>query len=98
MQDRKMILMSELNLTNKRVMIREDLNVPIHEGRITSDERIQRALPSLRMLLKQTAAVIVLSHFGRPKEGEWDAAFSLKPVADALSSALKTNVVLIKNW
>lgn len=90
--------MSALDLANKRVMIREDLNVPIQDERITSDERIRRALPAIQTLIKQNAAVMVLSHFGRPKEGEFDVAFSLAPVAEALSKALGQEVRLVKDW
>ncbi|MCB1828162.1 MAG: phosphoglycerate kinase [Coxiellaceae bacterium] len=90
--------MADLDLSNKRVMIREDLNVPMQEGRITSDERIKRALPAIQSLIKQNAAVMILSHFGRPTEGKFDHEFSLAPVADALSNALDQTVRLEKDW
>lgn len=80
--------MSDLDLNGKRVLIREDLNVPIKEGMITSDQRLQAALPTLTAALKAGAAVIVLSHLGRPKEGEFDPNFSLQPVAEYLKQAL----------
>lgn len=90
--------MADFNLSHKRVMIREDLNVPIHNGQISNDERIQRALPTLRNALAANAAVMVLSHLGRPTEGEYDAQYSLAPVADALSKELGCEVVLVKDW
>jgi phosphoglycerate kinase len=90
--------MSALNLANKRVMIREDLNVPMQDGEITSDERIRRALPTIQAALSQNAAVIVLSHLGRPIEGEPDDQYSLAPIAAALSQALQQEVPLIKDW
>lgn len=79
-------------------MIREDLNVPMKEGVITSDERILRALPTLKQAIDQGAAVIVLSHLGRPAEGSYDAEFSLAPVALALSHALGQQVLLKRDW
>jgi phosphoglycerate kinase len=76
--------MGEIDLNGKRVLIREDLNVPIKDGMITSDQRLQAALPALEMALKANAAVMVLSHLGRPVEGVVDSIYSLKPVADYL--------------
>ena len=90
--------MSELDLTNKRVLIREDLNVPIKDGKITSDARLQAALPSLRLALEAGARVMVMSHLGRPKEGEYETEFSLAPIAEYLSQALGQEVVLQKEW
>ncbi|WP_131669708.1 phosphoglycerate kinase [Psychrobacter pygoscelis] len=84
--------MSELELTNKTVLIREDLNVPIKAGRVTSDARLQASLPTIKLALEKGAAVIVSSHLGRPKEGEFDAAYSLAPVADYLSEHLSTEI------
>ncbi len=83
-----LINMSDLSLNQKRVLIREDLNVPIKDGMITSEQRLQAALPTLRSALEQNAAVIVLSHLGRPEEGKCDPRFSLKPVAEYLSAHL----------
>ncbi len=80
--------MSDIDLNGKRVLIREDLNVPIKEGMITSDQRLQAALPTLNNALNAGAAVIVLSHLGRPREGIFDPDFSLQPVADYLKSHL----------
>ena len=91
--------MNSLDLKNKRVLIREDLNVPLDEqGNITSDLRIQAALPTLKKALNAGAAVIVMSHLGRPREGQYDAAFSLAPVAKRLSELLHHEVPLIKHW
>jgi phosphoglycerate kinase len=83
-----LIQMSTIDLSGKRVLIREDLNVPIKEGIITSDQRLQAALPTLQTALEAGAAVIVLSHLGRPKEGEFDPNLSLQPVAEYFKKAL----------
>ncbi len=80
--------MSELNLTDKVVLIREDLNVPIKEGKVTSDARLQASLPTIKMALDKGAAVIVCSHLGRPTEGKPEAIYSLAPVADYLTDKL----------
>jgi phosphoglycerate kinase len=90
--------MQDLDLSGRRVLIREDLNVPIKDGQITSDARIQAALPSLRMALEKGAAVMVMSHLGRPKEGEAAAEFSLQPVAQRLSQLLGQEVRLVSDW
>ncbi|OGV49449.1 MAG: phosphoglycerate kinase [Legionellales bacterium RIFCSPHIGHO2_12_FULL_42_9] len=92
------IKMTELDLHNKRVLIREDLNVPIKAGLITSDQRLQAALPTLCMALEKGAAVIVLSHLGRPEEGKIDKRFSLKPVADYLAKNLAYPVHFATNY
>ena len=91
-----MRLMRELDLAGRRVLIREDLNVPLSKGAIGNDARIRAALPTLRYALDQGAAVIVVSHLGRPVEGVADPAFSLAPVAKTLSSALGIPVPLVK--
>lgn len=83
-----LIKMSDLDLRGKRVLIREDLNVPIKDGIITSEQRLQAALPTLRSALEAGAAVIVLSHLGRPEEGKRENRFSLQPVADYLATHL----------
>ena len=88
------IRMSELDLRNKRVLIRQDLNVPIEDGRITSEQRITASLPTLRLALEKGATVLVTSHLGRPKEGEWSEADSLAPVAARLSELLGRDVPL----
>ena len=91
--------MTDLDLAGKRVLVREDLNVPIDEtGRITSEQRITAALPTLRCLLDQGAAVIVMSHRGRPVEGEFSEAQSLAPVAARLGELLGTEVRLERDW
>jgi phosphoglycerate kinase len=90
--------MSELELAGKRVLIREDLNVPIKDGRVSSDARIRAALPSLRLALEQGARVMVMSHLGRPIEGEAAPEFSLAPVADHLSDLLGQPVSLVQDW
>ncbi len=90
--------MSELNLSNKRVLIREDLNVPMDSGRISDDTRITAALPTIQQALSQQAAVILVSHLGRPKAGEFDPQFSMLPVANRLSDLLEQDVAVIKDW
>lgn len=81
-------LMQDLDLKGKRVVIREDLNVPMKDGRISNDKRIRAALPTIRMALDKGAGVVLLSHLGRPVEGEFDPKFSLAPVAERLSALL----------
>jgi len=92
------IRMSDLDLRGKRVLIREDLNVPVKDGRITSEQRIKAALPTLRLALEKGAAVMVTSHLGRPKEGVWSEADSLAPVAARLSELLGVPVPLKRDW
>ena len=93
-----LIKMSDVDLAGKRVLIREDLNVPIKDGMITSDQRLQAALPTINAALKAGAAVIVLSHLGRPKEGEFDPNFSLQPVADYLKDILTYPVRFVSDY
>ena len=93
-----MRLMHELDLSGKRVLIREDLNVPIKNGCVTSDARLLATLPTIRQALKSGAAVMLMSHLGRPEEGVWEDHFSLAPVAHRLSELLGVPVVLIKDW
>ncbi len=90
--------MADLDLAGKRVLIREDLNVPVKDGRITSEQRIQAALPTMKLALEKGAAVMVMSHLGRPKEGTWTAEDSLAPVAARLSELLGREVPLVKDW
>ncbi len=90
--------MSDLDLRNKRVLIREDLNVPIKEGAITSTQRLEAALPTLRDALHKGAAVMVTSHLGRPKEGVFSQADSLQPVAAWLSDKLGKPVKLVRDY
>lgn len=93
-----MIRMTDLDLAGKRVLIREDLNVPLDDGRVASDQRIRAALPTLQAALSQNAIVLVMSHLGRPAEGEHDAKYSLAPVADRLGELLDREVRLGKNY
>lgn len=90
--------MTDLALNNQRVLIREDLNVPLKDGRITSDARIRAAIPTLKLALEAGARVIILSHLGRPTEGEYDEAASLAPVAEHLSGLLDQKVPLVQGW
>ena len=92
------IKMTDLDLAGKRLLIREDLNVPVKDGKVTSDARIRAALPTLQHALKSRAKILVMSHLGRPKEGEFDEQFSLAPVATRLSELLDRPVPLIRNW
>ena len=91
-------LMTDLDLKDQRVLIREDLNVPIVDGKITSTARLRAALPTIRHALEQGAQVILMSHLGRPSEGEFSEEFSLAPVADYLERLLGEQVVLINDW
>ena len=91
-------LMTELDLASKRVLIREDLNVPIKDGQVTSDARIKAALPTIQQAVKAGAKVILMSHLGRPTEGEYNAEFSMKPVAEHLSDLLGQPVRLEQSW
>jgi phosphoglycerate kinase len=90
--------MTDLDLAGKRVLIRQDLNVPIEDGKITSDQRITASLPTLRAALDAGAAVMVMSHLGRPKEGVWTPEDSLAPVAQRLSELLGRDVPLVRDW
>ncbi len=92
------IKMSDLDLAGKRVLIREDLNVPLREGRVTSDARIRAALPTINYALQCGAKVIVMSHLGRPTEGEYDAQFSLQPVAERMGELLGRSVPVVSDW
>lgn len=93
------IRMTDLDLSGKRVLIRQDLNVPIDEnGKITSQQRISASLPTIRLALEKGAAVMVTSHLGRPQEGVWSEADSLAPVAARLSELLGVDVPLLRDW
>jgi len=92
------VRMTDLDLSGKRVLIRQDLNVPIENGQITSEQRITASLPTLRSALEQGAAVMVTSHLGRPKEGQWSEENSLEPVARRLSELLGRDVPLLRDW
>jgi len=90
--------MTDLDLNGKRLLIRQDLNVPVKDGVISSDIRIQASLPAIELALKSGAAVMIMSHLGRPTEGEFDVAASLQPVATRLSELLNKPVRLEKDW
>jgi phosphoglycerate kinase len=90
--------MDDLPLAGKRVLIREDFNVPLKDGHITDDTRLRAGLPTLQRALAAGARVLVMSHLGRPKEGVFDGAASLAPVASALSTLLGTPVRLVRDW
>jgi len=92
------IKMTDLDLAGKRVLIREDLNVPIKDGKVTSDARIQASLPTIQLALEAGAKVMVMSHLGRPTEGVYAEEFSLQPVANHLAGLLGKDVPLIKDW
>ncbi|KJY97881.1 MULTISPECIES: phosphoglycerate kinase [Pseudoalteromonas] len=92
------IKMADLDLAGKRVLIREDLNVPIKDGKVSSDARLRAALPSIKLALEKGAKVMIMSHLGRPTEGEYDQAYSLAPVVDYLNNALSQNVRLAKDY
>jgi phosphoglycerate kinase len=94
----KVLRMTDTDLRGKRVLIREDLNVPVQNGVVTSDARIRAAIPTIRYALDQHAKVFVLSHLGRPEEGVYDEQFSLAPVAVRLSELLGKPVPLRKDW
>jgi phosphoglycerate kinase len=90
--------MADLDLSGKRVLIRQDLNVPVKNGKVTSDIRIQASVPTIQQALEKGAAVMLMSHLGRPEEGVYDEASSLKPVAERLSELLGKSVRLEKDW
>lgn len=92
------IRMADLDLAGKRVLIREDLNVPVSDGKVTSDARIRAVLPTLQLALEAGAKVIVMSHLGRPTEGEFEQQYSMQPVADHLSELLGFDVPVLADW
>ncbi len=92
------IKMTDLDLRGKRVLVRADLNVPVKDGRVTSDARISASMPTFRYALDQGARVMVVSHLGRPTEGEYSEENSLRPVAEDLSAKLGRPVRLIRDW
>jgi phosphoglycerate kinase len=94
----KFMRMEHLFMAGKRVMIREDFNVPLLAGKVSSDARIRAALPTIRFALEKGAAVILISHLGRPTEGEFSAEFSLAPVAEHLAGLLKQSVRFEPQW
>ena len=90
--------MSDLDLKGKRVLIREDLNVPVKNGKVTSDARIRASLPTIQQARDAGARVMLMSHLGRPEEGVYDEASSLKPVAEHLSGLLGQEVRVVRDW
>jgi phosphoglycerate kinase len=92
------VRMADLDLAGKRVLIRQDLNVPVKDGKVSSDLRIQASVPTVKLALEKGAAVILMSHLGRPSEGEYDDASSLKPVAERFTELLGQPVTLVKDW
>lgn len=90
--------LQDIDVKNKRVLMRLDLNVPLKDGVITSDARIQAALPTIQLALEKGAAVLIMAHLGRPTEGEYDSDYSLAPVATYLSEVLGQAVPLIKDY
>ena len=93
-----LLKMTDLDLNGKRVLIRQDLNVPIKNGEVTSDKRIVASLPTILHAIKAGAKVIITSHLGRPNAGEYEEKFSLRPVADHLSTLLGQKVRLESDW
>ena len=90
--------MTDLDLSGKRVLIRQDLNVPVKDGKVTSDKRIRASMPTIEHCIKAGAQVMLMSHLGRPTEGEPAAEFSMKPVADYLTDALGKEVALVTDY
>jgi phosphoglycerate kinase len=94
----KFLRMAELELRDQRVLIREDLNVPLAAGQVTSDARIRAALPTIQLAQAKGARVMVMSHLGRPTEGQFDPEQSLAPVAERLTALLGSKVRLVRDW
>jgi phosphoglycerate kinase len=94
----KVLEMGNLDLAGKRVLIREDLNVPVKDGEVTSDARIRASLPTIKLALEKGARVILMSHLGRPEEGKYDPELSLAPVARRITDLLGRQVPLVKDW
>lgn len=92
------IKMTDLDLAGKRVLIRQDLNVPVKDGKVTSDKRIRASIPTIKHCIEQGAKVMLMSHLGRPVEGEPADEFSLKPVSDYLTEALGKEVLLVTGY
>ena len=90
--------MTDLDLAGKRVLIREDLNVPIKDGKVASDKRIRASLPTIEHAMNAGAKVMLMSHLGRPTEGEFAEEFSMRPVADHLSGLLGKEVKLVADY
>ncbi len=93
-----MLLMTGVDLSGKRVLIRQDVNVPLKDGKVASDQRLLASLPTIKLATAAGAHVMLMSHLGRPKEGEFDQQFSLQPVAERLSELLNQPVKLQREW
>lgn len=93
-----LVKISDLDLSGKHVLVREDYNVPVRDGEVEDDTRIRASLPTLRSLLDAGAKIMITSHLGRPEEGHYDERYSLAPVAKRLSELLEQEVPLVKNW
>ena len=90
--------LADLALADRRVLIRQDLNVPVDNGVVSSDLRIKASLPAINYCIESGAQLMIMSHLGRPEEGSPDAQYSLQPVADILSNALGINVTLVADY
>ena len=98
MPENKYQKMQDLDLNNKTVLIRQDLNVPISDGSVSNDARIRASLPTIEMALEAGARVLLMSHLGRPTEGKYETKYSLAPVADRLAELLGKKITLQKQW
>lgn len=98
MYTKDVLKMSDLDLSDKKILMRVDFNVPIADGRITNDSRIRASLPAIKQALDAGASVLIVSHLGRPREGQYDENFSLAPVAKHLSELLGQTVPLVRDW
>ena len=92
------IKLTDLDLAGKRVLIRADLNVPVKDGKVTSDARITASMPTVEHCMKAGASVMVMSHRGRPEEGKVDDENSMQPIADTMSEKLGVDVKLVKDY
>ena len=92
------IKLTDLDLAGKRVLIRADLNVPVKDGKVTSDARITASMPTVEHCMKAGASVMVMSHRGRPEEGKVDEENSMQPIAEVMSAKLGTEVRLVKDY
>lgn len=98
MYTKDVLKMSDLNLSDKKILMRVDFNVPIADGEVANDARIRASLPAIKQALEAGASVLIVSHLGRPKEGEYDRQFSLAPVAKHLSELIGQEVPLARDW
>lgn len=94
----KFLTLNDVQIANKRILIREDFNVPLANGQVQNDLRIRAALPGILQALNTSRQVILMSHLGRPAEGSWQAEFSLQPIATCLEKLLGMSVKFVKNW